>query len=219
MANKRTVRDAYSPDEIARAIGADPRAIRRWLGLRSARTRVTKAEIRDSLEWFPLDEEMAASEVRLARLVGQRSGEYVELDWLRPPGWPWVTRADPPVRIFAVTTPYDRDAEADARDLIQLYRRAHRLRRLDDIRRRAVAAVDIALRAMRSRERAVLVARLEGKQGKRGSPEVSWMNVASGCDSDSVRLTKEVFKVAVREFLAEYARISELLAKDPDYFH
>jgi hypothetical protein len=33
----------------------------------------------------------------------------------------------------------------------------------------------------------------------------------------SIQLTKEVFKVAVREFMSEYARISELLIRDPDY--
>ena len=205
---------SYSCSEVAQAIGASTSVLCRWLGVRSARSRVTREDIRDILGWSPLDAELANCEVALARFVAVRSGDYVELDWLQPDGWPWVMRAVRPPRIFATMTRHDRDAEADARDLVQLYNRADRLGRLDDARRRAVAAVKLALRAMRSRERVVLVRRLEGK---RGSPDTTWSSVATDSDLDSVPLTKEVFKVAVREFLTEYARISELLRNDPEY--
>lgn len=73
----------------------------------------------------------------------------------------------------------------------------------------------MALRAMRRRERMVLLQRLKGK---RGSSTTAWLAVAGDSELESVPLTKEVFKVAVREFMVEYGRISQLLANDPAFF-
>lgn len=197
-------------------VGADVRRLCEWLGVRSARRKVTREEIRENLEWFRPYGELAGCEPALARFAGPRSGDYIELDWLQPPDWPWgAARETRPPRIFAAMVPHDREAEHDARDLIQLYTRATRLGQLDDTRRRAIAAVELALRAMRPRERTVLVQRLKGK---RGSSATAWSSVAGDSELESVTLTKEVFKVAVKEFMTEYGRISELLANDPDFF-
>lgn len=213
---RRRLREPFTCGQLARAIGVAPNVVLRWLGSPSPRTRYTRADLRENLEWFPpVDEDLRKCDVALARLVGTPSGEYLELDWLRNPGWPWNTHAVRPPRIFPKAIPHDRDAELDARDLIQLYLRSERLRLVDVTRLRSEVAVEIALRAMRSRERSVLSLRL---QGKPRSTETSWWNVAQEADFDSVPLTKEIFKVAVKEFLTEYARILSLLMQDPDFF-
>lgn len=208
--------NSFSCSTVARIVGTDARTLCEWLGVRSARKRVTREEIRENLEWSRPYGELAECEPALARFAGPRSGDYVELDWLQPPDWPWgPARETRPPRIFAAKVPHDREAEQDARDLIQLYARAAKLRQVDDTRRRAIAAVDMALRAMRRRERMVLLQRLKGK---RGSSATAWSAVAEDSELESVPLAKEVFKVAVREFMVEYGRISELLANDSEFF-
>jgi hypothetical protein len=52
-------------------------------------------------------------------------------------------------------------------------------------------------------------------RGKRGSPETTWASLTndSAYEHSNVQLTKEVFKVAIDEFLHEYARATnELIA-------
>src|SRR4051794_28174354 len=93
--------------EVSDAIGIDCNLLRHWLGVSSSRSCVSREDIREALEWYGLDETVSRYELAFARFAGSRFGEYVELDWLRPPDWPWNVRHVRPPRIFAEPTPRD----------------------------------------------------------------------------------------------------------------
>ena len=194
--------------ELARKCGADATSLRKELGLRAVTQIVTAYDIRDLLELGAIDPDIQDCVPTLARLVGPRSGPYVELDWLRHPDWPWKGYYAKPARIFAQARPHDRTAEAEARDLIELRKRARGVSGLDPTRRRATEAAEIALRAMRAPERSVLLLRLGSR---RGSQDAAWATIARELELPSHSLAKEIFKVAVTDFLAEYGRVSGLL--------
>lgn len=146
------------------------------------------------------------AQIRKARSLGERSGPYRELTWLYSHG-PGV-RAP---RILAANVPRDKEAELDASDLINLDRSYSSA---DGLLERNVRAVDLALPAMRPCERSVLLRRLSGRQGKRREGDATWHVVAFESGLPSAPIAKEVFKVAVREFLAHYARIVKQLVQE-----
>jgi hypothetical protein len=175
--------------------------------------------------------------VRLARVLGQRSGPYVELHFFvesDPFHWFAGRPDDDAPRIFAKDVPHNRSEEREVSDLLRHQNHVNQKMEdrdevrqflveqgiafpttplgLDDAERRAYEATLLALRAMRRIERAVLLQRLDGK---RGSEETTWLRVAGKIpNSGSVPIAKEVFKVAVQEFMQEYARVTAAILND-----
>jgi hypothetical protein len=220
-----------SPDErtalsLARRIGCKAEDLVEALGLVDA----SEDPIREIQEGFAsiylgnLPEEVT---VPLARVIGTPSGPHRELFWVINQVEERVARRiNPrdvasrrlllPPRIFAEARTFDRDGERDAKDLIRLLDMV--LVAETDDHRRARYATRIALEAMRPSERYLLLGRL---RGKRGAPKTTWYALANGlaCDfnTGSVQLTKEVFKVALDEFLQLYARVTNDLRAERDF--
>lgn len=197
---------------MARQLGVDPEWLRDELWLDSIDETITKNDICAGMRLESLNWDNEVDAIRLSRYACPRSGPYVELDWLEDESF---RREERPPRIFAQQTGYDRVAEQEARDLLQLQKRARKLGALDAPRHRALVATTMALRVIRPKERAVLLARLNGK--RRDAPDATWAAIVFEHDLPSVTVAKEIFKVAVVEFLSEYARICSRLLDDPGY--
>jgi hypothetical protein len=191
--------------DLAAEIGCDAEALREALSLPSVQAFV-RQDIADQTYWghfYLSSSEMEklpdSAHVRLARFIGERSGDYLELFWLPNEHGSGHDVWSPP-RIFASARAHDRQGEVHARKLLLAAR--ENAGDTDSELTLFCEAVGVALRKMRPIEHAVLTKRLTLP---RDAPERSWFRLSRDCEmGGSVPLTKEVFKVAIREFLREY---------------
>jgi len=221
---ERTSEKPTTAKSLARRIGCDAKDLVEALGLLNATEDVFRA-IQGGVGDIYLHDLPEEFHVPLARIIGTVSGPHRELFWATEDAKEsvffatfgdanaWAKAASLrsllPPRIFATDTTIDSEGREEARDLIRVHDTA---RLTDPVLRRASHATEVALRIMRPAERNVLLGRL---RGKRGTEETTWGSLASNPSdkyrTGSVALTKEIFKVALSEFLQEYAKATDSL--------